>query len=230
MNPETKRAGAEGAGPLRVVLADDAPFLRQALAVALREAGFEVVAEAGDAPGLVAAVAEYEPDVAIVDVRMPPGQRAEGLRAALDLRRDHPATAVLLLSAHLETQHLLKLLDRRGRGFGYLLKERVAGFDQFAADLRTVSQGGCVIDPDVAAALVAARRDPVRLLSPRELDVLHVMAEGRSNSAISSQLNLELRTVESHVRHIFVRLDIPPADDDHRRVLAVLAYLRAKDS
>jgi DNA-binding NarL/FixJ family response regulator len=221
------RDGRDDRG-LRIVLADDAPLTRHTLAAALREVGVTVVAEACDAPSLLAAVAEHRPDVALVDVRMPPNQRAEGLQAALELRRSHPDVAVMLLSAHLETRHLLTLLDHHGGGFGYLLKERAAGFDQFVADLRTVAAGGCVIDPEVAAILVKAGRDPADRLSPRELDVLQVMAQGRSNRAISTLLKVDLRTVETHISHIYTRLDIAPQLDDHRRVLAVLAYLRTR--
>jgi DNA-binding NarL/FixJ family response regulator len=220
--------GAQDGRRLSVVLADDAALTRHALAAALREVGVAVLAEAWDAPSLVAAVAEHRPDVAVVDVRMPPTQRTEGLQAAVELRRDHPRVAVMLLSAHLETRHLLTLLDHHGSGFGYLLKERVAGFEQFVADLGTVGAGGCVIDPEVSAALVRARRDPALLLSPRELDVLRLMAQGRSNRAISADLGVDLRTVETHISHVYDRLVIPPQRDDHRRVLAVLAYLRTR--
>ncbi|MEV7013612.1 response regulator transcription factor [Streptosporangium sp. NPDC051022] len=212
--------------PLRVVLADDSVFLREAIAGALRGEGVDVVAEVGDVEHLHAAVEEHAPDVVVVDVRMPPDFQTEGLRAARELRRAHPDTGVLLLSAHLETRYLFGLLDGKPRGVGYLLKDRVAGVDAFVDALHRIRSGGCVVDPDVVAKMIGGRRGPADLLSPRELAVLALMAEGRSNQAIGERLCLAQRTVEAHIRHMFVRLDLPPAPDYHRRVQAVLAYLR----
>jgi DNA-binding NarL/FixJ family response regulator len=211
---------------LRVVLADDSGFLRAAMAGALRGEGVDVVAEAGDVEGLRAAVAVHAPDVAVIDVRMPPDFQTEGLRAALDLRREHPSTGVLMLSAHLETRYLFALLDGEPCGVGYLLKDRVTGIDTFVRDLRRVRAGGWVVDPEVVAEMLARHPNRTELLSARELEILALMAEGLSNQAISERLYLAPRTVEAHIRHIFVRLDLPPASGYHRRVQAVLAYLR----
>ncbi|GAA0424839.1 DNA-binding response regulator [Acrocarpospora corrugata] len=216
--------------PLRVVLAEDSGLVREAVARALRNEGVEVAAEVGDAETLHAAAAEHAPDVAVIDVRMPPGYRTEGLRAALDLRRRHPGIGILLLSARLETRYLFTLLDGAPRGVGYLLKDRVAGIEEFVDALRQIHAGGCVIDPEVVAKLLARRAAQATLLSSRELDILGLMAEGLSNQAISRRLHLAPRTVEAHIRSVFIRLDLPPAPDYHRRVQAVLAYLRRDGS
>ncbi|MGH3930144.1 MAG: response regulator transcription factor [Pseudonocardiaceae bacterium] len=213
----------------RVVLADDAVLIRDALAGLLRQEGFEVIAEVGDADKLLAAVDADRPDVAIVDIRMPPTHRLEGLHAAVELRRRHPDAGVLLLSQHLEAHCLTTLLGDDARGVGYLLKERVTGVAGFVDAVRRVADGGCAIDPEVVALMLRARRQDDRLatLTERERDVLALMAQGRSNQAIGQQLFLTSKTVESHVRSILLRLDLPPEPNDHRRVLAVLTYLRA---
>jgi DNA-binding NarL/FixJ family response regulator len=215
--------------PLGVVLVDDAVLLRQALARLLTDAGFAVLAQTGDVAGLHAALARPRPDVVVLDIRLPPGQRLEGLQAAVELRRTHPRLGVLLLSQHVETQLLPALLAGGTRGLGYLLKERVAGIDGFLDAVRTVAGGGCVLDPQVVGRLMADRHraGPLARLTDREREILSLMAQGRSNQAISRQLVLTGKTVETHVRNILLRLDLPPEPDDHRRVLAVLHYLRA---
>jgi DNA-binding NarL/FixJ family response regulator len=214
---------------LGVVLVDDAVLLREALARLLTEAGFDVLAQAGDVGGLHRALAVHRPDVVVLDIRLPPGQDLEGLRAAAELRRAEPGIGVLLLSQHVETQLLPDVLAGGSRGVGYLLKERVAGIDAFLDAVRTVAAGGCVLDPQVVGRLMAARHHaaPLAKLTGREREILSLMAQGRSNHAISRQLTLTGKTVETHVRNILLRLDLPPEPDDHRRVLAVLHYLRA---
>ena len=213
---------------LSVVLADDALLIREALADILRRAGFRVCAEVGDADALHGAVAAHHPDVVVADIRMPPTHQLEGLLAAIAIRRRHPDIGVLVLSQHLETQFLPTLLDGNTRGVGYLLKERVSGISTFVEAVRQVATGGCVIDPQVVSQLMRVRRrgDPLGRLSDREREILGLMAQGRSNQAIREQLGLTKKTVETHVGNIMARLDLPPAPDDHRRVLAVLAYLR----
>jgi len=213
--------------PIRVVLADDAVLFREAIAGLLQSSGLEVVAQVGDPDGLRAAVAAARPDVAIVDIRMPPTYRLEGLEAAVSIRRDHPGVGVLVLSQHLESHHLPTLLGGNGRGVGYLLKERVSGAVAFVGKVRSVASGGCEVDSEVVALMMGDRRPDLDTLSEREREVLALMAEGRSNRAICERLVLTPKTVESHVRSIFARLALPAQPDDHRRVLAVLAYLRA---
>jgi DNA-binding NarL/FixJ family response regulator len=215
--------------PVRVVVVDDAVLLRQALARLLTDAGFDVLAQAGDVDGLRHALAVHRPDVVVLDIRLPPDHRLEGLRAAVDLRRADPGRGVLLLSQHVETQLLPDLLAAGSRGLGYLLKERVAGIDAFLEAVRTVAAGGCVLDPTVVGRLMTARHRaaPLAKLTGREREILSLMAQGRSNQAISRQLTLTGKTVETHVRNILLRLELPPEPDDHRRVLAVLHYLRA---
>jgi len=213
---------------MRVVLADDAVLVREALANLLTRHGFDVVAQVGDADRLRQAVDVHRPHVAIVDVRMPPGHRLEGLRAAADIRQAHPQVGVLVLSQHVESHYLPALLGGRPRGVGYLLKERVPGIDAFIDAVRRIASGGCVIDPAVVAQLMSAQRhrEPLDRLTEREREILGLMAQGRSNHAIGRELCLTVKTVESHVRNILTRLDLPPEPDDHRRVLAVLTYLR----
>ncbi|ONH34641.1 DNA-binding response regulator [Protofrankia sp. BMG5.30] len=226
--PSLPSSSSRSAG-LRVVLADDAVFLREVVAELLRSHGCDVVAQVADPAGLHGAIAALRPDVAVVDIRMPPTHHLEGLEAAVAIRRDHPDVGVLLLSQYLESHYLPTLFGAGAGSIGYLLKERVAGTAVFLDAVRRVAAGGCALDPDVAALLVGGRRrrDPLDTLTDREREVLALMAEGRSNRSISDHLVLTPRTVESHVRSIFTRLGLQPQPDDHRRVLAVLTYLQA---
>jgi len=213
---------------MRIVIAEDTVLLREGLAGLLEDAGHEVVARVGDADALLAVVAEHEPDLAIVDVRMPPSYSDEGMRAAADIRKRHPGTAVLVLSQHVETRHAIELVATGG-GFGYLLKHRVLDVDDFLDAARRVCEGGSALDPEVVATLVSPRRPKEALskLTAREQEVLALMAEGRSNAAIAKLLWLTERTVETHVRSILGKLGLATSSDDHRRVLAVVTYLRA---
>jgi len=211
---------------MRIVVADDAVLLREGLVRLLTENDHEVVAVVGDGPSLVRAIAAHEPDVSIVDVRMPPSHTDEGLRAAVEARRLVPGSPVLVLSQYVEVSYADDLLaDRRG-GVGYLLKDRVAEITEFLDALARVAGGGTVLDPEVVAQLVTRRgRVPLDALTPREREVLGLMAEGRSNTAIARQLVVTDGAVEKHVKNIFTKLDLPPDEEQHRRVLAVLAYL-----
>jgi DNA-binding NarL/FixJ family response regulator len=214
---------------MRVVIAEDSVLLREGIARLLEDAGAEVVGQAGDAEDLLRKVNAHKPDVAVVDVRMPPTHTTEGLQAALQIRRTRPDTKVLVLSQYVETQYAMDLLSDHADGIGYLLKDRVADVDRFIDGVRRVAEGGSVLDPEVVAQLLGRRRrdDPLEELTAREREVLALMAEGRSNAAIAEQLVITERAVEKHVTSIFAKLGLAPAQEDHRRVLAVLAYLRA---
>ena len=216
------------ANPIRIVLADDAVLLREALAAALAASGFEVVGQAVDVPELLALVERERPDVAVVDVRMPPTHTTEGLEAARQIRAGYPGIAILVLSQYVETRYAADLLREDPAGVGYLLKERVTRLTDLADAVRRVAAGGSVIDPEVVARLLGRprRHSPLDELTPREREILGLMAEGRSNPAIAERLTLELKTVEGHVRAIFSKLGLELTIEDHRRVLAVLAYLR----
>jgi DNA-binding NarL/FixJ family response regulator len=211
---------------MRIVLAEDSLLLREGLVRLLDEAGAEVVAAVGDGEALVRAVTDHRPDVAVVDVRMPPTFTDEGLRAALRLRRAVPGTGVLVLSQYVESSYAEDLIGTGG-GVGYLLKDRVARLADLSDALERVAAGGTALDPEVVAALFAQRRrrDPIAALSPREREVLGLMAEGRTNSAISRTLVVGAGAVEKHISSIFAKLGLPPSGDDHRRVLAVVAWL-----
>jgi len=213
----------------RVVLADDDVLLREGLASLLDRSGYSVVGQCGTAGELLELVGGEEPELAIVDIRMPPGQHLEGLDAARQIRRDHPRVAILVLSAHVEVDHAMDLLASGDRA-GYLLKTRVTDIEQFLDALERILRGGSVVDPAVVQELVAARRvhDPLEALSPREREVLTLMAEGRSNAGISQSLWVTEGTVEKHVRSILAKLKLPEGETDHRRVLAVLTYLDAR--
>jgi DNA-binding NarL/FixJ family response regulator len=213
----------------RVVVADDDVLLREGLASLLERSGFDVAGQAGDAPQLVALVRELRPELVVVDIRMPPGHSTEGLDAAREIRAQFPDMAVLVLSAHVEVEHAMDLLAG-GQRSGYLLKSRVVNVDDFIETLRRVVRGGSVVDPELVKELVMARRvsDPLDVLSSREREVLALMAEGRSNSGIARELWVTEGTVEKHVGSILMKLRLPDADDVHRRVLAVLAFLGAQ--
>jgi DNA-binding NarL/FixJ family response regulator len=212
---------------VRVVLAEDSVLLREGVARLLREAGFEVVGQASNADELLLKVRSYSPDVAIVDIRMPPTHTDEGLRAAQEIREKYPSTGVLVLSQYAEPAYAMELLSESAEGVGYLLKDRVSDVNDFCAAVRRVAEGGSALDPTVVSQLVGRRRrdDPVSELTPRETEVLELMAEGRSNQAIGERLFITPRAVEKHVTSIFGKLGLAAASEDHRRVLAVLAYL-----
>jgi len=214
---------------VRVVIAEDSVLLREGLARLLADGGFEVAAQAADASELKKAVRRFKPDVAVVDVRMPPTQTDEGARAALEIRAEQPEVAILLLSQVVEATHALALVSERPEGFGYLLKDRVLEIDDFLEAVRRVGKGGTAIDPEVIAQLLGRKRQasPLDELTPREREVLELMAQGLSNKGICEKLVVSPKTVETHVNSIFWKLDLLPAQDEHRRVLAVLAYLRA---
>src|SRR6266540_3636833 len=222
----TARRGFRG---MRVVLSDDSVLLREGIARLLEDAGFEVVAQSGTADDLLRHVGMHKPDVALVDIRMPPTQTDEGLRAAQEIRERWPDTGVLVLSQYVEPAYAMELLGENAEGVGYLLKDRVSDVDEFAAAVRRVGEGGSALDPAVVSQLVGRRRrdDPLDELTPREREVLGLMAEGRSNQAVAERLVITLRAVEKHVTSIFSKLRLPATAEDHRRVLAVLTYLRS---
>ncbi|HKP19096.1 MAG TPA: response regulator transcription factor [Gaiellaceae bacterium] len=215
---------------MRIVIAEDLALLRDGLARLLRDNDFEVVAEVADADALVHAVLREQPDLAIVDIRLPPTFRDEGLRAALELRRTAPGTAILVLSQYVEHTYAAELLgETRAGGIGYLLKDRVMDVSDFVDAVRRVGAGGAALDPEVVAQLLGQRGSrPIDVLTQREQDVLKLMAEGRSNAGIAEALVLTVGAVEKHVASIFQKLRLPPSESDHRRVLAVLAYLQGQ--
>ncbi|MFD8481563.1 response regulator [Kitasatospora sp. NPDC059673] len=212
---------------MRAVIAEDSVLLRVGLVKVLEMGGFQVVAEVGDAEALLAAVEEHQPELALVDVRMPPTFTDEGVRAAAVIRRDRPRTAVVLLSQYVEERYAADLLATNTSGVGYLLKQRVADVQDFAAAVRRVAEGGTALDPQVVAQLLLRRSDPLAALTPREREVLALMAEGRSNAGIAEALTVSESAVAKHINNILAKLDLPVADADHRRVLAVLRFLGA---
>jgi DNA-binding NarL/FixJ family response regulator len=212
---------------VRVVIADDAVLLREGAARLLEDAGFEVVGQAGDAEDLLRKVRAHKPDVAIIDVRMPPDNTDDGLRAALEIRRDLPEVGILLLSQYVEDRYIGDLLATGAEGVGYLLKDRVAEIDRFTGAVERVAKGGSALDPEVVAQLVGRREEPLSELTERERQVLALMAEGYSNRAIAETIFVSERAVERHVTNIFAKLRFEATGQEHRRVLAVLTYLRA---
>ncbi|MEV6127193.1 response regulator transcription factor [Streptomyces violaceusniger] len=214
--------------PLRVVLAEDSVLLREGLIGLLSRCGHDVVAAVGDAPALLAAVEEHAPDIVLTDVRMPPGFQDEGLHAAVRLREKRPTLPVLVLSQYVQRTYASELLDSGdGSGVGYLLKDRVGQVEEFVDALCEVADGGTVVDPEVVRQLLRRHRDPLDRLTAREREVLGLIAEGKSNGAIARELVVSEAAVGKHISSILTKLDLPPADETHRRVLAVLAYLRA---
>jgi len=214
---------------VRVVIADDTVLLREGVARLLTEAGFDVVGQSSDADDLLLKVRSYSPDVAITDIRMPPTQTDEGLRAALEIRATYPDVGVLVLSQHADVGLAMKLLADNAEGVGYMLKDRVGDPDELAEAVRRVGHGGTVIDPTIVSQLLGRRRgdDPLEHLTPREREVLELMAQGRSNQGIAERLFVTERAVQKHITSIFQKLGLQAGSEDHRRVLAVLAFLRA---
>lgn len=215
---------------MRVIVADDSVLLREGVSRLLEEAGFEVVGQAADGEELMRKTRAHKPDIVVVDIRMPPTHTDEGLQAAREIREELPDTGVLVLSAYLEEDYALELLGEDAAGVGYLLKDRVSDGDRFAEAVRRVAEGGSALDPEVVSQMLGRRRaeDPLEELTPREREVLALMAEGRSNRAIAEALVISDRAVEKHVTGIFTKLNLPQAPEDHRRVLAVLAFLGAE--
>jgi DNA-binding NarL/FixJ family response regulator len=213
---------------MKVAVADDSVLLREGIVKLLESEGFDVVGQSGTADDLMLKVRSYSPDVAIIDIRMPPTHTDEGLLAAQEIREKHPGTGVLVLSQYVEADYALELLAESAEGVGYLLKDRIADIADFASAVRRVGEGGSALDPAIVSQLVGRRRkdDPIDALTPREREVLELMAEGRSNRAIAERLFVTERAVEKHVTSIFSKLHLPASSDDHRRVLAVLALLR----
>ncbi len=213
---------------MRLTIVDDSTLFREGLVRVARDLGFDVIGQAGDAESLVELISADPPDVAVLDIRMPPTFTTEGLIAAREMRVAFPSIGVLVLSQYVDTHHVMELIASGG-GVGYLLKDHVGDIAEFGDAVRRIAAGGSVIDPDVVAELVGRRRhrEVIDELTEREREVLHLMAQGRTNSAIGSRLHLSPKTVEAHIRNIFMKLQLEPAEDDHRRVLAVLTYLRA---
>jgi DNA-binding NarL/FixJ family response regulator/class 3 adenylate cyclase len=228
LQPPADHRPAKGLA-MRVVIADDSVLLREGIAKLLEDAGFEVAGQSSTADDLLLKVRSYKPDVAIVDIRMPPTHTDEGLRAAKEIRERHPDVGVLVLSSYVEAGYALELLQGSAEGVGYLLKDRVADVAEFADAVRRVAEGGSALDPTVVSRLVGRRRgdDPLDALTPREREVLELMAEGRSNQAIAEKLVVTARAVEKHVTSIFTKLGLPASAEDHRRVLAVITFLNA---
>jgi DNA-binding NarL/FixJ family response regulator len=215
---------------VRVVIADDNLLIRDGLASLLRDAGVDVVAQTGSADDLLPMIADAKPDVAIIDIRMPPTHTDEGLRAAEEIRSRYPGMGILILSQHVEVGIATRLLAESPAGLGYLLKDRVTDLENFTAALQRVAEGGSALDPTVVSQLLRLGRqadDPINSLTPREREVMELVAEGRSNKGIGERLVITERAVQKHVSSIFTKLDLPQSDDDHRRILAVLAYVRS---
>jgi DNA-binding NarL/FixJ family response regulator len=225
----SRHRGHEPKERVRVVIAEDSVLLREGIARLLEESGFEVAGHAGDGEDLLRKVGAHKPDIAVVDIRMPPTHTDEGLRAAHRIRAEYPDTAVLVLSQYVEETYAFDLLSESSERTGYLLKDRIADIETFTDAVRRVASGGSALDPEVVGMLLGRRRreDPLAALTPREREVLGLMAEGRSNSAMADALVVSERAVEKHVTAIFSKLDLPRAVEDHRRVLAVLAFLRS---
>jgi DNA-binding NarL/FixJ family response regulator len=215
---------------LRLVLADDAALIRQALAELLQRAGIEVVAQASNAPSLLRAVEEQQPDVAIIDIRMPPTQTREGIQAALQIRQRFPSVGILLLSTHTEVDEAVELFSATASSVGYLLKDSVSDLDELLDAITRINQGGTVLDPKLVVEMLgrARRHDPLDVLTPRELEVVGLMARGQSNAGIAKALWITSGAVEKHIKHIFSKLGLPDTPDIHRRVLAVIAFLEMR--
>ena len=213
---------------MRLTIVDDSTLFREGLVRVARDLGFDVVAQVGDTQSLMELMRADPPDVAVLDIRMPPTYTTEGLAAAREMRETMPSVGVLVLSQYVDTHHVMELISSGGR-IGYLLKDHVGDIAEFGDAVRRIAAGGSVIDPDVVAEMVGRRRnrDAIEELTEREREVLHLMAQGRTNSAIGARLHLSPKTVEAHVRSIFMKLQLEPAEDDHRRILAVLTYLHA---
>ena len=213
---------------MRLTIVDDSTLFREGLVRVARDLGFDIVAQVGDAQSLMELMRADPPDVAVLDIRMPPTYTTEGLAAAREMRETMPSVGVLVLSQYVDTHHVMELISSGGR-IGYLLKDHVGDIAEFGDAVRRIAAGGSVIDPDVVAEMVGRRRnrDAIDELTEREREVLHLMAQGRTNSAIGARLHLSPKTVEAHVRSIFMKLQLEPAEDDHRRILAVLTYLHA---
>ena len=212
---------------MRVVIGEDQALMREGLALLIEQDGAEVVGRAADAPDLLRKVGAHRPDLVVADIRMPPRNADDGLRAALQIRAEHPEIAVLLLSQHVQRAYATELVEQGTVGVGYLLKQRVADVASFTADLRRIAAGGCVLDPEVVATMMSRPRrdDPLDRLTPRQLEVLALMAEGRSNTAIAERLTLTTKAVARHASHVYDTLGLEPTEEDHRRVLAVVRYL-----